>query len=202
MRTKSKINTVVQRLLDRIRDMPDGSWVSTAKLLSESGYDLNELQDKLLEIHFSLIETAEAENIFLDMSSHEGKLEGLPYNLDFQVFHEEDEEDAIDLGYQPISPIPLFSKYIELIFDNDDLWENFQHFVRHSGPYRGDEFFEYHRDPECIEIWRQMLDNMGGGFPITLFASAAFLLLAYKEQGHDLDAELEALHQRKGEFSK
>ena len=39
-----------------------------------------------------------------------------------------------------------------------------------------------------------MLDNMGGGFPLTMFASVAFLLLAYKEQGHDLDAELEALH--------
>ena len=38
-----------------------------------------------------------------------------------------------------------------------------------------------------------MLDNMGGGFPLSLFASAAFLLLAYKDQGHDLDAELKAL---------
>ncbi len=93
-----------------------------------------------------------------------------------------------------ISPVYLFNKYIELIFANDILWENFQSYVRQSGPYRGDEFFEYHRDPECIEIWRQMLDNMGGGFPLALFASAAFLLLAYKEQGHDLDEELEALH--------
>ena len=72
---------------------------------------------------------------------------------------------------------------------------NFAH-VRKSGPHRGDEFFEYHRNPECIEIWRQMIDNMGGGFPLTLFASAAFLLLSYKEQGHDLDAELEALHEQ------
>jgi len=200
MHTKSEINTIVQKLLDEIEWMPDGRWASTAKLLEEAGFDRDGLQDDLMEIHFSLIEAAKAENILLDMSSHEGKLEGLPYNLDFQVFHEEDEEDdVLELGYQPISPIPLFSKYIELIFDNDNLWESFQHFVRHSGPYRGDEFFEYHRDPECIEIWRQMLDNMGGGFPITLFASAAFLLLAYKEQGHDLDAELEALHQRKGE---
>ena len=93
-----------------------------------------------------------------------------------------------------ISPVALFSKYLELIFAKDKLWEGFQTYVRQSGPYRGDEFFEYHRDPECIETWRQMLDNMGGGFPLTLFASAAFLLLAYRDQGHDLDAELEALH--------
>ena len=41
-----------------------------------------------------------------------------------------------------------------------------------------------------------MIDNMGGGFPLTLFALAAFLLLSYKEQGHDLYAELEALHEQ------
>ncbi len=99
-----------------------------------------------------------------------------------------------DLGFEMISPIPVFSKYLELLYANDYLWENFQTYVRLSGPYRGDDAFEYHRDPECIEIWRQMLDNMGGGFPLSLFASAAFLLLAYKENGHDLDAELAALH--------
>lgn len=99
--------------------------------------------------------------------------------------------------YKVMSPIPLFSKYLELIFANDDLWNNFQGYVRECGPCRGDDFFEYHRDPECIEIWRQMIDNMGGGFPLMLFASAAFLLLEYKEQGHDLDAELEKLHHSK-----
>ena len=35
-----------------------------------------------------------------------------------------------------------------------------------------------------------MLDNMGGGFPLSLFAAAAFLLLTYRDRGHDLDAEL------------
>ena len=104
------------------------------------------------------------------------------------------DDPDFDLGYRTISPIPLFGKYLELIFANDDLWGNFRHFVEQSGPYRGDGFFAYHRDPECIEIWRQMLDNMGGGFPLTLYASAAFLLLAYEAEGHDLDAELEALH--------
>ncbi len=42
-----------------------------------------------------------------------------------------------------------------------------------------------------------MLDNMGGGILLILFASAAFLPLEYKEQGHDLDAELEKLHRSK-----
>ena len=105
------------------------------------------------------------------------------------------ENDLLD--YNIISPIPYFNKYLELIFANDDLWKNFQNYVRESHPYRGDEFFEYHRDPECIEIWKQMTDNMGGGLPLSLFASAAFLLLAYKDQGHDLDEELKELKDNK-----
>ena len=99
--------------------------------------------------------------------------------------------------YNVISPVPYFNKYLELIFANDDLWENFQYYVRQTLPDRGDRFFERHRDPECIEIWRQMLENMGGGIPLSLFASAAFLLLAYKDQGHDLDVELAALKEPK-----
>ncbi len=272
MKRNEDVSAIVIRLISRIRELPDGSWTTTARLLHDLGLDPEELQDSLFDIHFALFKAAEEEEIFLDMSSHDGLVEGLPYNLDFQIFHNaktywycgvvfkddsypyayisdmgyidegsfvkvpfgtnnelrigtvdtcspfmekdvpypvektkhivrivewEDPDD--DPGYNVISPIPVFSKYLELIFANDDLWENFQTYVRMSGLYRGDEFFEYHRDPKCIKIWRQMLENMGGGFPLTLFASAAFLLLSYKEQGHDLDAELESLHKKKVE---
>ena len=98
------------------------------------------------------------------------------------------------MDYNVISPIPYFKEYLELIFENDDLWENFQTYVREcSSKDRDGSFYEFHRDAECLEIWRQMIDNMGGGWPLTLFASAAFLLLAYKDSGHDLDAELQKL---------
>ena len=201
MLTDLEITEIVRRMIKKLEETPDENWVSTSRLLLDLGYDLKKIDQDLNRIHSALFAAAEEEGILLDMSSHEDKFEGLVYNLDFQVFHQ-NQDDALNLGYQMISPIPIFSKYLELIFDNDDLWENFQNYVRQSGPYRGEEFFEYHRDQECIDIWRQMLDNMGGGFPITLFASAAFLLLAYKEQGHDLDAELEALHQRKAGENK
>lgn len=99
------------------------------------------------------------------------------------------------MDYEPISPVPFFSNYLELFFSNDVLWENFQYYVKQFSPHHNnDSFFEFHRDPECIEIWRQMLDNMGGGWPLGFFASAAFLLLAYQDAGHDLDAELHQLH--------
>ena len=92
--------------------------------------------------------------------------------------------------YPFLSPIQLFEKYIDLVFAVDTLWDNFQYYVREAAPNQDDRFFAYHRDPQCIDIWLQMLDNMGGGWPMSLFASTAFLLLSYKEQGHDLDAEL------------
>ncbi len=101
------------------------------------------------------------------------------------------------LDYNINSPVPYFNKYLELIFANDDLWNNFQFYVKQTMPERGNRFFERRRDPECIRMWRQMLENMGGGIPLSLFASAAFLLLAYKDQGHDLDAEMEALKESK-----
>ncbi len=93
-----------------------------------------------------------------------------------------------------LSPIPYFDKYLEILFANDFLWEFFQMYVRQAAPKNREDFFAYHRDPECVGIWREMLENMGGGLPLSLFAAGAFLLLSYKDQGHDLDAELAALH--------
>ena len=94
----------------------------------------------------------------------------------------------------PLSPIPYFNKYIELLFAKDALWDRFQMYVRETSNRKGDRFFEFYRDPACIKTWLQMTDNMGGGFPLSLFAAAAFLLLAYQDEGHDLDKELEELH--------
>ena len=39
----------------------------------------------LIDIHNALFRAAEANHITLDMSAHDGKLEGLPFNLDFIV---------------------------------------------------------------------------------------------------------------------
>ena len=51
-----------------------------------AGYDVNKLSEgDLLDIHEALFSAAKASNITLDMSDHEGLVEGLPYNLDFIV---------------------------------------------------------------------------------------------------------------------
>lgn len=90
------------------------------------------------------------------------------------------------------APVGMFNEYLELIFATDVLWERFQMYVRQEidGTHFGEDFFAFKRDPECIQIWRQMLDNMGGGFRLSLFAATAFELLSYEAAGHDLDAEL------------
>ena len=100
------------------------------------------------------------------------------------------------------SPLSWFAKYLEILYAKDDLWEEFQHYVREIEPNRDADFFAYNRDPECVEAWRQMLENMGGGFPLIFFASASFLLLRYKEAGHDLDVELERIHEKSGQLVK
>ncbi len=88
-----------------------------------------------------------------------------------------------------LSPVALFDKYLELIFAKDVLWYRFLSYLRSLLPFCGDDSI-YRRDPENIEIWRGMLDNMGGGLPLSLYAAASFELLAYEKAGHDLDKEL------------
>lgn len=96
------------------------------------------------------------------------------------------------------NPIYMFIKYKELIYEVDELWDEFQSYLRDITPGRRDEqFFEHHREPQSLDVWDQMLENMGGGWPIVTFAAAAFLLLRYQALGHDLDKELRAAHRAK-----
>ena len=95
-------------------------------------------------------------------------------------------------------PVYLFNKYIELIYDVDELWDEFQFYLRDIMPdRRDDKWFEHRREPQSMDVWGQMLDNMGGGWPLVTFAAASFLLLRYQALGHDLDKELRAAHRAK-----
>ena len=75
-------------MLERIRELPDGTAITTAQLLDSLSYNNDrDLRRHLLKLHFELLKATEAEGINLDMSSHDGKIEGLPYNLDFVIRH-------------------------------------------------------------------------------------------------------------------
>ena len=96
------------------------------------------------------------------------------------------------------NPIHMFFTYLELIYDVDELWDEFQHYLWELTPdRRGERYFEHHREPQAMDIWYQMLDNMGGGWPTVTFAAASFLLLRYQALGHDLDKELRKAHRTK-----
>ena len=88
------------------------------------------------------------------------------------------------------NPLLLVARYLEIIFTNDQLWEQFQSFVRDFVPDKDDDFFAYRRDLDCIDIWREQLADSGGCFPRAFYAAVSFLLLAFQNQGHDLNMEL------------
>ena len=88
-----------------------------------------------------------------------------------------------------ISPLEFFGRYMELIFTNDELWEQFQIYVHEALPGKDKDFFAYRRDLDCLDIWEQMINKNGGVFPMSLYASAAYLLLAHRYRGHDLNRE-------------
>ena len=82
---KPEIDEIVRVLLKRIRELPEGTETSTAKLIWEIFNNPRDLRGSLMEIHFALLDAAKKEGIDLDMSGHEDRVEGLPCNLDFVI---------------------------------------------------------------------------------------------------------------------
>lgn len=84
-----------QNIADYIYTLPDGANTTTVRAMAEIFPD--EIEDiwqkqsylgvDLFVIHFEVIERLEKMGVELDMSSHDGKVEGLPHNLDFYVKH-------------------------------------------------------------------------------------------------------------------
>lgn len=103
-------------------------------------------------------------------------------------------DNGVSNPYYDLSSIRIFERYLPLLYENTFLWNRFSDLCHsYFGDVRNKEkFFAFHRDPECIKTWLAMLDNMGGGIHLYFFDAAAFIILAYKEAGHDLDEELAA----------
>ena len=82
----AELRYIAEDLIEELRECEDGTDITTWQLLKTVGYDTDEFSDvDLAGIHMALFRAAKANHITLDMSAHEGKLEGLPYNLDFIV---------------------------------------------------------------------------------------------------------------------
>ena len=81
---RTTVNEIVAEMIKMLREAPDGTVTTTARLIKDTGYERSEYYGlDLIEVHFALMEEAEKAGITLDMSSHEGKDEGMPYSLEF-----------------------------------------------------------------------------------------------------------------------
>ena len=82
-------NVIVERLIEELEKMPDGSRTSTLMLMGRCGYGeewaYDDRLDDLCSIHRALFRKAEKYGIYLDMSAHSGLAEGYPCFLDFIV---------------------------------------------------------------------------------------------------------------------
>lgn len=84
--TKTEIRHLAEGLVDELRELPDGTEITSVQLLTRNGYDQREMDDgDLFDYHDALFRVAKANHIVLDMSKHDNKIEGLPWNLDFVV---------------------------------------------------------------------------------------------------------------------
>ena len=82
--SKTELRHIAEGMIDELRECEDGS-VTTTGMLARS-YDYDDMDTfELIELHYALFRAARANNITLDMSAHDNKVEGLPYNLDYVV---------------------------------------------------------------------------------------------------------------------
>ena len=84
--SKEDLQYIVEDLIDELRECENGTAFDTVQLLKSAGYDISEFDhDDLYDIHFTLFRKAKENHITLDMSAHDGMVEGLPFHLDYIV---------------------------------------------------------------------------------------------------------------------
>ncbi|MBQ3728148.1 MAG: hypothetical protein II903_01425 [Spirochaetales bacterium] len=83
--TKEEIRSIVEDLVEELRESPNDIRITTAELLVQAGHEEDFNPIDLISIHDELFEAAKANKMVLDMSEHENKVEGFPYNLPYIV---------------------------------------------------------------------------------------------------------------------
>ena len=84
--TEEALQQIAEDLVENLRECPDGYTTTTAALMRDAGYNLDEIDDMdLMRIDYLMRGLSSKNHIKLDDSAHKGKCEGLPFNLDFVV---------------------------------------------------------------------------------------------------------------------
>ena len=79
---------MVAKMVDVLRELPEGTEITTYQLAKKAGFNISIYDaSTLFPLHFAIFDAAEKAGMELDMSKHENKIEGLPFNLDYVVRH-------------------------------------------------------------------------------------------------------------------
>ncbi len=121
--TKAELRHVAESLIEELREMPDGTEITSARLLRMGGYDPQDFSSsELMEYHQSLFRAAAASHITLDMSKHAGLIEGLAYNLPFAVHNKKAQVKCPYCGSTNTARIlygmPAFSEELQAKLDS------------------------------------------------------------------------------------
>ena len=87
---KEEKRKIVMEAMDYLRECEDGFAISTMTLLDELGYEPMEMdRGDIVSIHTAIFREAKYYHIELDMSSHDGLIEGALEGLDYVVHNKE-----------------------------------------------------------------------------------------------------------------
>ena len=78
--SKADLRHIAEDMIEDLRECEDGTITTTGRLARDYGYDDMETFDSF-DLHDALFRAAKANKIILDMSEHEGKVEGLPFSI-------------------------------------------------------------------------------------------------------------------------
>lgn len=82
--SEKKINGIAVRIVEFLMKQDEGFNSTVCQLAVKMGYPDMEIHD-LFELNNQVFMLASEKGLNLDMSEHDGKEEGLPFNLDFAL---------------------------------------------------------------------------------------------------------------------
>ncbi|MCF0186596.1 MAG: hypothetical protein HUJ98_08950 [Bacteroidaceae bacterium] len=81
-----EIRIITERIMALIENCEDGDSATMAELVRETGAGANDFDiEDMFEIQTAVFDAAKERGINLDMSEHEGKFEGMPFQLEFVI---------------------------------------------------------------------------------------------------------------------
>ena len=83
--TDTRVKELANELVESIREMSDGTKTTTYLLLQGIIGNVPFTPLDVIRIHDEMFRLAKESGIILDMSEHDEKIEGLPYNLYYTV---------------------------------------------------------------------------------------------------------------------